>query len=86
MIKYAFVEEQEKMRTQLAALFKAKREALNLYQTNVADQLGVSQEFYCMIEHGKRNLDFIYVWKICKILRIPLSEVETVLRSAEKSE
>lgn len=84
MIKYAFVEEQEKIRAQLAALFKAKREALNRYQTSIADELGVSQEFYCMIEHGKRNLDFIYVWRICKILHIPLSEVEQVLRAGEK--
>ncbi len=84
MMKYALAAEQETLRTQLGELFKTKREALNLYQTSVADQLGVSQEFYCMIEHGKRNLDFLYVWKICKILRIPLNEVEQVLRAGEK--
>ena len=85
MIKQAFAAEQEKIRAQLGELFKSKREALNLYQTSVADQLGVSQEFYCMIEHGKRNLDFIYVWKICKILHIPLSKIEKLLRSSEKT-
>ena len=84
MKKFAFTAEQENIRKQLGELFRTKRESLNRYQTSIADELGVSQEFYCMIEHGKRNLDFIYVWKICKILRIPLSEVEQVLRSGEK--
>jgi transcriptional regulator with XRE-family HTH domain len=84
MKKFAFTAEQENIRKQLGELFRTKREALNRYQTSIADELGVSQEFYCMIEHGKRNLDFIYVWRICKILHIPLSEVEQVLRAGEK--
>ena len=84
MKKFAFTAEQENIRKQLGELFRTKREALNRYQTSIADELGVSQEFYCMIEHGKQNLDFIYVWRICKILHIPLSEVEQVLRAGEK--
>ena len=50
----------------------------------MAQQLGISQEYLSMLENGKRNYDFYIVWKVCKLLGIPLSKVEEALMSDEE--
>ena len=67
-------------------LFRRKREALGLYQSQVAEELGISQAYYSMMEVGRRNIDFMQVWKICKILGISFHELEFELMSDEEKQ
>lgn len=50
------------------------REFQHLYQSQVAEQLGVSQQYYSKIESGHRNVDFVQALKICQILHLDLSD------------
>ena len=50
------------------------REKKDLYQTEVAEQLGVTQAYYSQIESGKRNVDLVMAMRICTILDVNLHE------------
>lgn len=45
---------------------------INITQKDVSEGLGFSQPvFQQRIETGKRHLDVVELWKICKFLKIP---------------
>lgn len=50
------------------------RERKNMYQTEVAEQLGVTQSYYSHIEAGRRNVDLVMAMRICTILGLNLQE------------
>lgn len=52
---------------------KDAREKQNLFQADVAEQIGISQAFYSHIERGLRNVDLVMAMKICKVLKLNLS-------------
>lgn len=53
---------------------RSKREKLDLYQQDVASQIGISQVYYSQIENGRRNVDLVLALKICQALKLDLSE------------
>lgn len=57
-----------------------KREKTNLYQTDMAKQLGITQAYYSNIERGTRNVDLVLALKICQILNLDLNDyIQTYL-------
>ena len=53
---------------------KEGREKQNLYQSQVADLLGVTQQYYSHIEKGIRNVDLVLALKICQALKLSLND------------
>jgi transcriptional regulator with XRE-family HTH domain len=53
---------------------KRGREARGLTQVEVATLLGISRSYYNYIELGSRNVDLVLAMKICRVLRIDLSD------------
>lgn len=67
------------MRTWLKDLRESKR----MTQSEMANGLGITQQFYCMIEKGERKNDMSIslVQKLAKVLEIP---VEMILEMESK--
>lgn len=53
---------------------KDGREKRRLYQSDVAEKLGVTQVYYSHIERGKRNVDLVVAMRICQILELDLQD------------
>lgn len=53
---------------------KQGRERQCLYQSQVAELLGVSQQYYSHIEKGIRNVDLVFALKICSALKLNLND------------
>ena len=53
---------------------KEARLKRDMFQTEVATLAGISQNYYSLIERGRRNVDFVLAVKLCKILRIDISD------------
>lgn len=53
---------------------KRGREKKGYTQTEIAEQLGVTQSYYSKIESGTRNLDFVVALKICSLLNLNMME------------
>lgn len=53
---------------------KKGRESKGLTQTEIAEQLGVTQSYYSKIESGTRNLDFVVALKICSLLSLNMMD------------
>lgn len=53
---------------------KRGRETRGLTQGEVATLIGMSQSYYGYLERGERNVDFVVAMKICKVLKIDLSD------------
>lgn len=60
--------------TGFGKFIREKREQTNLYQSDVASLLGVSQVYYSHIERGERNVDLVMAMRICQILNLNLSD------------
>lgn len=56
---------------------KKKRESLNLTMAQLAEKLGISESYYCMIENGSRQqkMDIALVAKLSAILGMSLIEI-----------
>ena len=50
------------------------REKKGLQQWEVAEQLGISQPYYCYLEKGQRVIDLDLALKVCKLLGIDLND------------
>lgn len=53
---------------------KRGRETRGLTQGEVATLIGISQSYYGYLERGERNVDFVVAMRICKVLKIDLSD------------
>lgn len=53
---------------------KNGREARGLRQSDVAEQLDISQAYYSMIERGERQVDFVLALEITKALGLDVSD------------
>lgn len=53
---------------------KAGRERLNLLQGEVAQSLDITQQYYSLIESGKRNVDLVLAMRICEVLHLNMSD------------
>ena len=56
------------------------REKKGLYQSDIAEQLGVSRAYYTHIEAGNREIYFTLAVNICRILDLDLGEFAKFLR------
>lgn len=50
------------------------RENQKMFQSQVAEQLDITQQYYSTIENGSRNVDFVLALKICKILKLNIED------------
>ena len=55
---------------------KEGREKKDMYQSEVAALVGISQPYYSLIERGldDRNLNFVLALKICQVLRLDMND------------
>lgn len=55
---------------------KEGRKKRDMYQSEVAELVGISQPYYSMIEKGTedRNVDLVLALKICRVLRLDISD------------
>ena len=56
---------------------KLYRNEKNISQGELADKIGISQNYYCYIENGERqqNISLDLLQKLSKALEIPLEEL-----------
>ena len=55
---------------------KEGREKKDMFQSEVAALVGITQPYYSMIEQGNkdRNVDLVLALKICQVLRLDINE------------
>lgn len=51
---------------------KEGREKAKYSQTDVANQLKITQSYYSYIEAGNRNIDLSLAMEICKVLKLDM--------------
>jgi len=66
--------DKEKITIEFGSYIRDARERSGILQADIAEQLGVSRSYYCLIEAGKREIYFTLAMNICQILRIDISE------------
>lgn len=57
-----------------AKFIRDGREARQLYQSQVAEKIGISQQAYSLFESGERGVDLVRAMKICEILHLNIHE------------
>lgn len=50
------------------------RDKKNLYQTEVAEMLGISQGYYCRIERGEREVPLTLALNLCSALGLDIND------------
>ena len=45
-----------------------------LKQSDVAEQVGISQSYYSLLENGEREVDLVLAVKICHELKLDMSD------------
>lgn len=53
---------------------KSGREKRDMFQSEVAMEVGISQAYYSYLERGEREIDFVLALKICQVLNLDLSD------------
>ena len=66
--------DKEKVTTEFGVYIREEREKRGILQADIAEQLGVSRSYYCLIESGKRDIYFTLAMNICQILRLDINE------------
>lgn len=56
---------------------KQTREWRGLKQSEIAEQLGINQSYYSLIENGKRDVDLVLAIKICQELNLDMRDFIT---------
>lgn len=58
---------------------KQLRKKNNCFQSDIASELGISTNYYCDIENGKRQtkMDVDIVFKLAKIFNVPVDYILT---------
>jgi transcriptional regulator with XRE-family HTH domain len=51
-----------------------KREKKDLFQSDVAKEVGISQVYYSMIERGERKVDLYLAINICNVLDLDMKD------------
>lgn len=64
--------ENSECQTAFGDYIRKGRESKNMTQTEVAEQLGVTQSHYSKIESGTRNVDFVVALKICAVIGLDI--------------
>ena len=66
--------DKEKITTEFGSFIREARESRGILQADIAEQLGVSRSYYCLIESGKRDIYFTLAMNICQILKLDINE------------
>lgn len=53
---------------------KQGREKRDMFQSEVAMEVGISQAYYSYLERGEREIDFVLALKICQVLHLDISD------------
>lgn len=55
---------------------KEGREKRDMFQSEVATLVGITQPYYSMIENGakERNVDLVLALKICQVLKLDINQ------------
>ena len=53
---------------------KQGREKRDMFQSEVAMEVGISQAYYSYLERGEREIDFVLALKICQVLHLDLND------------
>ena len=59
----------------------AKREAVNLTQTDLAEQLGEYQSFVARLESGQRRVDVVEFIRIAEVLKFNPAKAVSLLQT-----
>lgn len=61
------------------------RKGKDLTQAQIADRIGITESYYCMIENGDRQkrMDITLVTKLSEILDIPIAKIAELEKSAD---
>ena len=70
----------------LGSRIKALRNAQNLTQEQVADQIGVSRQKYARIENGINSITLDILSKVAKVLDVSVGDITKVLDEAPSVE
>lgn len=70
-------ENSERLNKDFGNFIRAKREQKDLFQSDVATLLRISQAYYSYIEQGKRDVDLALAFEICNVLGVDISEFIT---------
>lgn len=62
---------------EFGSYIKEARNWRNVTQTEVAQQLGISQTYYSYIENGQREVDLVLAVRICQELRLDMRDFIT---------
>ena len=73
MAKSIYGAENEKLRGLFAGI-PAGLEA-GMTQDGLARKLGLPQSFVSKYESGERRLDIVELWRVCKVLQVPLRDL-----------
>ena len=73
------LDKKSEIQSKLGKIIKNRRKELNIFQTDIANELGISQAYYSYIERAERDQDFYLVWRICQLLQIPFYSIVAVL-------
>jgi len=65
----------------LIEMLVAKREAVNLTQADLAEQLGEYQSFVARLESGQRRVDVVEFIRIAEVLKFNPAKAVSVLQS-----
>ncbi|MDP2649847.1 MAG: helix-turn-helix transcriptional regulator [bacterium] len=65
----------ENITKELSDKLKKAREKCNLTQDEVAEQTGISSNYYAKIERGEINVTIKKLYKIIKVLKINPSDI-----------
>lgn len=66
--------DKEKITTEFGSYIRDARESRGILQADIAEQLGVSRSYYCLIEAGKRDIYFTLAMNICQILKLDIND------------
>ena len=66
--------DKDKITTEFGSFIRETRESRGILQADIAEQLGVSRSYYCLIEAGKREIYFTLAMNICQILKIDIND------------
>ena len=53
---------------------KEARKWRNINQKEIAEELGISQAYYSMIERGEREVDLVLAIDICRVLHLDMRD------------
>ena len=78
-------EKEERLLKEFGNILRKQREQQNLYQSEVANMVGITQTYYSLIELGKRNIGLTLAIRLSQSLKLDISEIVEYLVENENS-